>query len=151
MFPRTVDETEHDKVKAIITTVTMETKRIPIYVHFATQRCIIYITNDSLRDIQKGILEKSRIPIDLQMIVYQGRILGHTSNVALQPYDFVQVLVRGKGGMQNEEARATTPEGKLDEEIQGATGGEEREEDNQMEEHETMKKENGKDKMINCP
>jgi hypothetical protein len=44
-------------------------------------------------------------------------ILGHTSNVALQPYDFVQVLVRGKGGMQNEEARATTPEGKLDEEI----------------------------------
>jgi hypothetical protein len=151
MLPRTVDETEHDKVKAITTTVTMETKRIPIYVHFATQRYIIYITNDSLRDIQKGILEKSRIPIDLQMIVYQGRILGHTSNVALQPYDFVQVLVRGKGGMQNEEARATTPEGKLDEEIQGATGGEEREEDNQMEEHETMKKENGKDKMINCP
>ena len=151
MFPRTVDETEHDKEKAITTTVTMETKRIPLYVHFATQRCIIYITNDSLRDIQKGILEKSRIPIDLQMIVYQGRILGHTSNVALQPYDFVQVLVRGKGGMQNEEARATTPEGKLDEEIQGATGGEEREEDNQMEEHETMKKENGKDKMINCP
>ena len=151
MLPRTVDETEHDKVKAIITTVTMETKRIPIYVHFATQRYIIYITNDSLRDIQKGILEKSRIPIDLQMIVYQGRILGHTSNVALQPYDFVQVLVRGKGGMQNEEARATTPEGKLDEEIQGATGGEECEEDNQMKEHETMKKENGKDKMINCP
>jgi hypothetical protein len=69
-----VDETEHDKVKAITTTVTMETKRIPIYVHFATQRYIIYITNDSLRDIQKGILEKSRIPIDLQMIVYQGRI-----------------------------------------------------------------------------
>jgi hypothetical protein len=48
MFPRTVDETEHDKEKAITTTVTMETKRIPIYVHFATQRCIIYITNDSL-------------------------------------------------------------------------------------------------------
>jgi hypothetical protein len=53
--------------------------------------------------------------------------------------------------MQNEEARATTPEGKLDDEIQGATGGEEREEDKQMEEHETMKKENGKDKIINCP
>jgi hypothetical protein len=89
-----------------------------IYVHFSAQRYIIYITNDSLRDIQKGILEKSRIPIDLQMIVYQGRILGHTSNVALQPYDFVQVLVRGKGGMQNEETGVTTPEGKLDEDIQ---------------------------------
>jgi hypothetical protein len=54
MFPRKVDETEHDKEKAITTTVTMETKRIPIYVHFSTQRYIIYITNDSLRDIQKG-------------------------------------------------------------------------------------------------
>jgi hypothetical protein len=53
--------------------------------------------------------------------------------------------------MQNEEARATTPEGKLDEEIQGATGGEECEEDKQMEEHETMEKENSKDKIINCP
>ena len=151
MFPRTVDETEHDKEKAISTTVTMETKRIPIYVHFATQRYIIYITNNSLRDIQKGILQKSRIPIDLQMIVYQGRILGHTSSVALQPYDFVQVLVRGKGGMQNEEAGATTPEEKLDEEIKGATGGKECEEDKQIEEHETMKRENGKDKIINCP
>jgi hypothetical protein len=56
MFPRTVDESEHDKEKAITTTVTMETKRIPIYIHFSTQRYIIYITNDSLRDIQKGIL-----------------------------------------------------------------------------------------------
>jgi hypothetical protein len=50
--------------------------------------------------------------------------------------------------MQNEETGATTPEGKLDEEIQGATGGEEREEDNQMEEHETMKKENNLNKII---
>jgi hypothetical protein len=62
-------------------------------------------------------------------MIFYGQLI--ISNVALQPYDFVQVLVRGKGGMQNEEAGATTPEGKLDEEIQGATGGEEREEDNQ--------------------
>jgi hypothetical protein len=98
MFPRTVDESEHDKEKAITTTVTMETKRIPIYIHFSTQRYIIYITNDSLRDIQKGILEKSRIPIDLQMIVYQGRILGHTSNVALQRMILFKFLLEEKVG-----------------------------------------------------
>jgi hypothetical protein len=53
MFPRTVDETEHDKEKAITTTVTMETKRIPIYVHFATQSSVLAIDFVSIFGAEK--------------------------------------------------------------------------------------------------
>lgn len=78
---------------------------IPVCVLFKQKLNVIWFESFSmcLIELKEKIKAKIGIPPDLQMLLHKGKILNPKCLLRFAQYETIQVLIKGKGGMQTSE------------------------------------------------
>ena len=76
-------------------------QEIPICVYFKGKMTVINMHPNSLSKVEmkEKIRRNFGVPTKLQLLLYKGKVLCLDSVNTLKPYDNINVLIRGRGGM----------------------------------------------------
>lgn len=63
---------------------------------------LLKLTSTEIIDIKRQIHRRLGIPIRLQLIFHNGKLLTGKSKVDIEPFDNIHISIRGRGGMKKE-------------------------------------------------
>ncbi|XP_056016408.1 uncharacterized protein LOC125676565 isoform X2 [Ostrea edulis] len=79
---------------------------IPVYLMQGRKATFLKLTSTEIIDIKRQIHKSLRIPIRLQLIFHNGKLLTGKSKAKIEPFDNIHISIRGRGGMKREDSPA---------------------------------------------